>query len=330
MLIPIYAQALANYSIYGTYQEASACAEKLHRLYIKYPAAQPRISLYYAMSLNNILFKLSHSPSSSQKRLAEATLEKIAKLYKNHVQIREKPGGTSAVMFVNAVSDPELKKSVDDQIQHFSAMMNLQKDIAVEYAKALNNIISAYVQKSPKEAFRHFKTLDKLYARHTTDQPLVMVEYAKSMVALIAICSSEDADHLVHTLSKLRDSCAADKAIHNLLTVRYAKLLSNRLAIAVLRGESGEGVDRAFDEMTRVCRQPDCPQMLQLHLVDALYYRLILQRRRNREDHCQQMMEELEKLACTEDKRISSAAQLRIKHLLNPHLVEKGLEFIEL
>ena len=325
MLIPVYAEALANYSIYGTYQEAEACAEKLHRLYTKYTAAQSRISLYYAMALNNILFKLSLSPSSSQERLAEGTLAKIAKLYKKHAQNLKKPGAVS-IAIVNAISAPELRESADEQIQQFSAMMNVQRAIAVEYAKALNNITSTYAQNSSKEAFRHFRTLKKLYIRHKTDQPLVMVEYAKSMVALIIICSKEDADRLVHTLSELRDSCVENKAIYDLMTVRYAKLLSNRLAIAVSREESGEGVDQAFDEMTRICRQPDCSQILQLYFINALHHRFILQFKRKREDDCQQIIEELEKLACTEDKQISSAAQLRINELLNSQLVGKGLE----
>lgn len=316
-LILLLAQALANCSIYGTYLEAESYANELRELYIKHCMVEPKISVPFAMAMNNIIFKLTDISEPSLAALAENAVSQLAKLYEKHVSKAEDYSHI-AVCVVNAVSDSELRKSVDEQTKRFYAMMDQRQiDIAVEYAKAINNIVSLYVRVSREKAFEHFATLEDLYSTHKENETRVMVEYAKAMVALVGICSGDDADHMLQTLQDLCDQYQGDKFISELLIVRYAKALCNRLVAACRDGESGGSIDWAFNKLVSINDQYGKQPIIQICFISALYYRFIIQIRNNCMDDCNWILKTMDEILNAADGEVSATAEFFANEIIN-------------
>lgn len=245
------ALAIANTSIYDSHIEAKQCANELHKLYEKHGDIEPEIAVYYAMALNNVICKITKSEQLLYK-IAESSLQKIAALYKKHVVDSNNYQNTT-VCIVNAVSNKTLKTQVNQQIKLLQAELNIQQPkITIEYAKALNNIVGLYAQRTNPKANGHFTTLQKLYTLNEENSEIA-IEYAKSIVIFIIVCTPEKADKLLHIIQNLcneYENCDAD--VFFTLIIRYVKALSNRLLISIKYAEPKEKIEWIYNEVQSI------------------------------------------------------------------------------
>lgn len=303
------AQALANCSIYDSYKEAQACADELEKLYEKHGEEIPEISVSQAMALNNITMKISNCQKISLAESAEQAVSRLAELYEKHVA-EASDYGDIAIYAVNAVSDANLRKEVDRQIRRaYARMKTRQMGVAVEYAKALNNMTGFYVCVSDDKAHKYFAELEKMYHLYKDDSVGVVIEYAKGIVAYIAVCGRTRADRLLHVVSDLCEKYKEEESVFRILLVRYAKALYNRLAIAAMNEEYDRGVDWVFQEITALDDQyKEISAELTILYIRAHYYMYYIKLCNKRGNECRRLLDALGRMCSGEDSHIADIA----------------------
>ncbi|GHU78250.1 hypothetical protein AGMMS49992_28430 [Clostridia bacterium] len=243
-----YAGALVSLAYYSAEDESAKCMERLQCLYLENNQSSSNIAIQYAMSLNNYIMILGRTPTETGLKKANEARHRLENLYKTHVanavNLQDLVMGV-----VNGLSDPKLRTVLDDEMKLFSNQVYMyQGEVAVEYAKGLNNLISINVQMNRHDdAYDIFVELGQLCAEHCAEMSLVKIEYAKGIVNLIYGCSSDTAQMLLDGLKQIYQTARHDRDI---FIVRYAKALTNRLSRILKDGLYCDDADDTLNEMT--------------------------------------------------------------------------------
>lgn len=254
--ILFYAEGLSNFSYYS-FQNAKSAKDILEKLYKDHYKELPEIAVSYAMALNNYLMRNDAADNDSLKK-AENAVEDLSVLYHRHVVDpgrHKKP----AIAIMNMVSNRDLRLKVSKQIEKTVNMLAVsQRQVAVEYAKGLNNIIAfciktaihnkEFSQETVNVIQHYFDILENLYNQEYHKIPEIEVEYAKGMVNSIPAFDFANAKI---KLNKLKTMCEADKqnSLYPVMRIRYLKAIAQALGLQFRQVFSPQDEDFIYDEL---------------------------------------------------------------------------------
>lgn len=246
------ARSLANCSIYNTYENAKKCIDEIEILYAKYGEIEPELALSLSMALNNAISKITLSDGKYWVKYAEKALKKLENLYQEYVVSSEDYSDVQ-ICVINAVSDSKLREQVNEEIPKlYAKLKKRQKRIAIEYAKALNNMVGLYGKAFDNRANMYFDKLEKLYYQYKEQMVEIVIEYAKGIVAYIITCPKEKTKQMMYTVRDLCNEYKNDRKVYDILIIRYIKLVHNRLNIALYRKETVDNIDEIHSDMAEI------------------------------------------------------------------------------
>lgn len=260
-IVLLYARGLSNYAFYS-YENAKSSKKELAKIYQEYYLKIPEIAVSYSMALNNYLMTKSKNAFFSSFKDAENAIDELSRLYNKHV-MEEKVQNSVPLIFVNAISNDELREEVDQKITEVINLTRVyQKDVIIEYAKGLNNIIAIYVKAGngsySKEIRKiintHFTNLKKLYKMHDTGKPNIEIEFAKACSNIIVSCEICDAKKI---LCDLKGICKKyeSKSIYKIIIIRYIRALYHYCCLSLILQHYDNDIDEVLIEVITIYEQ---------------------------------------------------------------------------
>ncbi len=271
-----YAEALANFSYYS-YENAIFAKKELENILYQHGMQIPMIAYKYSMALNNLL---KNMVSASLFQDAEDVIRLMSDLYQKY--ITEADNHNKVFLFlVNAVSDPKLHESVDQEINHLkNSDEEYQTKIIVEYTKGLNNIIALYIKAgngkysdNDKQIIHsHFQTLQDLYDKYSRYSPQIMIEYAKANTNIIPSCDIPRAKHILEYLKQL---CCKNKnsPFYEILLIRYIRALYQYCCLNALLNRYNKDIECILAEVISIYENNrDLSDEIHFWTAGCLYY----------------------------------------------------------
>ncbi len=250
-----YAEALANFSYYS-YENAKFAKKELENILHQHGTQIPMIAVKYSMALNNLLKNMI---STSWFQESEDVIGLMSDLYRKYIAEADNHTKVCLVL-VNAVSDPKLHESVNQEIDYIAnSSEDYQKKIIVEYAKGLNNIIALYIKagngkysNDDKQIIHsHFQTLRELYDKYSIYSPQIIIEYAKANTNIILSCDIPKAKLILEYLKQL---CCKDenRPFYGILLIRYIRALYHYCCLNVLLNRYNKDIECILAEVITI------------------------------------------------------------------------------
>lgn len=282
-IVLLYARGLANYAFYS-YENANLAKIELANIYQNYYLQIPEISVSYSMALNNFLMRTSNNDLFSSFEDAEDAINDLSKLYNRHV-VEANVQNDVSVVFVNALSNDELHEEVNQKIKElFNKVRVFQKEVIIEYAKGLNNIIAIYIKAGngcySKEAKKiihtHFMTLKRMYKTYGKELLEIEIEFAKASANIIISCEIFDAKKI---LCDLKEICKnnENETIYKVMIIRYIKAVYHYCCLNSIHQHYDNEIDDVLTEVVLIYEQyRDISEEVYFLVEGCLYYILYL------------------------------------------------------